>query len=55
MQKQMAPACLCFVVAVEVVAVGRYGWIRAMELGWYGSKISSWVDRHEWIKDIELG
>ena len=22
MQKQMAPACLCFVVAVEVVAVG---------------------------------
>ena len=34
MQKQMALACLCFVVAVEVVAVGRYGWIRAMELGW---------------------
>ena len=24
-------------------------------VGWYGSKISSWVDRHEWIKDIELG
>ena len=24
-------------------------------VGWYGSKIWSWVDRHEWIKDIELG
>ena len=40
----MAPACLCFVVSVEVVAVGRYGWIRAMKLGWLVS-----------IKDMELG
>ena len=70
MHKQLAPACLCFVVAVEVVAVGWYGWIRAMELGWlvgvdrrYGaglvgmnrSKILSSVSWYGWIIDIEFG